>query len=75
MLNADDKWVFCWLTHATSYAFVSLLPSRTEVLFALGIERVGVSHSCDHPPAVADIPTVTSTAINHQDDTPDGINT
>jgi iron complex transport system substrate-binding protein len=31
---------------------VSLLPSATEILFALGLEHeiVGVSHECDHPP-------------------------
>src|SRR5947199_6671044 len=31
---------------------VSLLPSATEILFALGLEReiVGVSHECDYPP-------------------------
>lgn len=32
---------------------VSLLPSVTEILFALGLDReiVGVSHECDFPPA------------------------
>jgi iron complex transport system substrate-binding protein len=32
---------------------VSLLPSATEILFALGFDRevVGVSHECDFPPA------------------------
>src|SRR6266853_1458922 len=31
---------------------VSLLPSATEILFALGFDRevVGVSHECDFPP-------------------------
>src|SRR5438477_3264499 len=31
---------------------VSLLPSATEILFALGLEReiVGVSHECEYPP-------------------------
>lgn len=52
---------------------VSLLPSCTEVLFALGVEPVGVSHSCDHPEAVADIPTVTSTVVDHEDHTADEI--
>ena len=33
---------------------MSLLPSATEILFALGLERevVGVSHECDFPPQV-----------------------
>lgn len=46
---------------------VSLLPSCTEVLFALGVDPVGVSHSCDHPPAVGEVPAVTSTVIDHED--------
>jgi iron complex transport system substrate-binding protein len=35
---------------------VSLLPSATEILFALGLERevVGVSHECDYPPQARD---------------------
>jgi ABC-type Fe3+-hydroxamate transport system, periplasmic component len=45
---------------------VSLLPSCTEILFALGVEPVGVSHSCDHPPAVDSIPTVTATVVDHE---------
>ncbi|MEA2536333.1 MAG: iron complex transport system substrate-binding protein [Chloroflexota bacterium] len=40
---------------------VSLLPSATEIVFALGLgdELVGVTHECDWPPEVADIPAVT----------------
>ena len=32
---------------------VSLLPSATEILFALGLDKeiVGVSHECDFPAA------------------------
>ncbi|MFD1644508.1 ABC transporter substrate-binding protein [Haloarchaeobius litoreus] len=37
---------------------VTLLPSATEVVFALGVEPVGVSHECDYPPAAADLPAV-----------------
>jgi iron complex transport system substrate-binding protein len=35
---------------------VSLLPSATEMLFALGLDReiVGVSHECDYPPQARD---------------------
>jgi iron complex transport system substrate-binding protein len=44
----------------------SLLPSATETLFALGVEPVGVSHSCDHPSAARDLPTLTSTAVDHE---------
>jgi iron complex transport system substrate-binding protein len=45
---------------------VSLLPSATELLFALGVEPVGVSHSCDSPPAARDLPVLTATAIDHE---------
>ena len=40
---------------------VSLLPSATEIVFALGLgdELVGVTHECDWPPEAADIPAVT----------------
>lgn len=44
---------------------VSLLPSATEIVCALGLERalVGVSHECDFPPAVAHLPRVTGTRV------------
>jgi iron complex transport system substrate-binding protein len=44
---------------------VSLVPSATEVLFALGLddEVIGVTHECDHPPAAAARPRVTSDVI------------
>jgi len=39
---------------------VSLLPSATEILFALGLDReiVGVSHECDFPPQARTKPVV-----------------
>ena len=38
----------------------SLLPSATEIVFALGLgdELVGVSHECEYPPAARQKPTV-----------------
>ncbi len=41
---------------------VSLLPSATEIVFALGLggELVGVSHECDYPPAARDVRPVTA---------------
>lgn len=45
---------------------VSLLPSATEILSAVGVDPVGISHSCDHPPDVTDRPRVTSTIIDHE---------
>jgi len=40
---------------------VSLLPSATEWLFAMGVGDcvVGVTHECDHPPEVEGLPAVT----------------
>ena len=46
----------------------SLLPSATELCYRLGVEPVGVSHSCDYPPAARDRPVLTSTAVDHGPD-------
>ena len=45
---------------------VSLLPAATEIVAALGMldHLVGVSHECDFPPAVHDLPRVTRCAIH-----------
>jgi iron complex transport system substrate-binding protein len=44
---------------------VSLLPSATEIICALGLEDqlVGVTHECDYPPLVRQLPKVTHTLI------------
>lgn len=50
---------------------VSLLPSATETLFALGLgdQLVAVTHECDHPPEAAALPVVTgSTLALHERD-------
>ena len=46
---------------------VSLLPSATEIVCALGLEEnlVGVTHECDFPPSVAGKPVLTSSRISH----------
>ena len=41
-----------------------MLPSATEVVYALGIEPVAVSHECDYPPAAAGRPSVERTRID-----------
>ena len=44
---------------------VSLLPSATEIVCALGLDRqlVGVTHECDYPEFVQQLPKVTRTLI------------
>jgi iron complex transport system substrate-binding protein len=46
---------------------VSLLPSATEILFALGLDRevVGVSHECDFPPRTRTKPVVIHSRMPH----------
>jgi iron complex transport system substrate-binding protein len=46
---------------------VSLLPSATEILFALGFDReiVGVSHECDFPPRARTKPAVIHSRLPH----------
>src|SRR5688572_20289058 len=43
----------------------SLVPSSTEMLFALGLgdQVVAVTHECDWPPAAAALPHLTRTVI------------
>ncbi len=43
---------------------VTLLPSATEVVCALGVDPVGVSHECDHPPRVAELPSVNRSRVD-----------
>ena len=44
---------------------VSLVPSATEMLFALGLgdEVTAVTHECDHPPRALELPKVTRDVI------------
>lgn len=43
----------------------SLVPSATEMLFALGLggDVVGVTHECDFPPAAGELPHLTATVL------------
>ena len=45
---------------------ISLLPAGTEIVAALGgLESlVGISHECDYPPAVTELPRVTASVVN-----------
>jgi iron complex transport system substrate-binding protein len=46
----------------------SLLPSATEIVFALGIgdQVVAVSHECDYPPEASNRPVLTKSAIHRK---------
>jgi iron complex transport system substrate-binding protein len=46
----------------------SLLPSATEIAFALGLgdQVVAVSHECDYPPAASSRPVLTKSAIHQK---------
>jgi len=54
---------------------VSLLPSATEALFALGLgdSLVAVTHECDFPPEAALLPTVTRSTLRLEDRPSDAI--
>ena len=54
---------------------ISLLPSATEILFAIGAGEhvVGVTHECDYPEAVRDLPKVTSSELVTEAATPGDI--
>jgi iron complex transport system substrate-binding protein len=47
---------------------VSLLPSATEIVSAIGLSEclVGVTHECDHPPGISSLPHLTASKINHE---------
>jgi len=49
----------------TAMRIVSLLPSATEILFALdlGDEVVGVTHECDYPEAARQLPQLTRSTL------------
>lgn len=43
---------------------VTLLPSATEITYALGVEPAAVSHECTYPPAAADRPRANTCRID-----------
>jgi iron complex transport system substrate-binding protein len=43
---------------------VSLLPSATEIVSALGVEPVATSHECDFPPGAAEKPAVNRSRVD-----------
>ncbi|MEP6901829.1 MAG: cobalamin-binding protein [Actinomycetota bacterium] len=51
-----------------SMKIVSLLPSATEIVCALGLEEnlVGITHECDFPASVTNKPQLTASRISHE---------
>ena len=49
---------------------ISLLPSATEIVCQLGLESslVGVSHECDYPKTVQQLPRLTRSNVHYQAD-------
>ncbi|MFC6940919.1 ABC transporter substrate-binding protein [Salinirubellus sp. GCM10025818] len=43
---------------------VSTSPSGTEILCALGVDPVAVSHACDYPPRVRDLPVLDRSPVD-----------
>ncbi|CAA9383250.1 MAG: ABC transporter, substrate-binding protein (cluster 8, B12/iron complex) [uncultured Pyrinomonadaceae bacterium] len=47
---------------------VSLLPSATEIVCALGLEEnlIGITHECDYPESITGKPPLTASRISHE---------
>ena len=47
---------------------VSLLPSATEIICALGLEEnlIGITHECDYPESITNRPVLTRSRISHE---------
>ena len=45
----------------------SLLPSTTEIVCSLGLQDslVGITHECDYPPGISNVPVVTESIVDH----------
>ena len=52
-------------TKCHSKTIATLLPSATEIVCVLGLEKnlVGISHECDYPVSVKGLPSLTSSSI------------
>jgi iron complex transport system substrate-binding protein len=63
-------------SRSSSRRIVSLLPSATEIVCALGLEDqlVGITHECDYPAAARGKPVLTSSMLGNPDLTSAAIN-
>jgi iron complex transport system substrate-binding protein len=54
------------MSHPPQLRIISLLPSATEIVVALGLENalVGRSHECDYPPQIQALPVCTLAQLN-----------
>ncbi len=52
----------------TNLKIASLLPSSTEIICALGLEKnlIGITHECDFPGSITDRPHLTASRISHE---------
>jgi iron complex transport system substrate-binding protein len=52
----------------TKLKIASLLPSTTEIVCALGLEKnlVGITHECDFPASIVEKPHLTASRISHE---------
>jgi iron complex transport system substrate-binding protein len=52
----------------SSLKIVSLLPSATEIVCALGLEAnlIGITHECDYPLSITAKPSLTASRISHE---------
>jgi len=64
-VDCGSRTLFC---HNTLMRIVSLLPSTTEIVCALGLEAelVGITHECDYPPPAVNKPRLTVSRISHE---------
>lgn len=52
----------------TLMKIVSLLPSATEIVCALGLENelIAITHECDFPASITHLPAITASRISHE---------